>query len=380
MVRLNIPGRVSVDGSVGEVHRGFVEVVRGRRRVRRCCQPREALVKEVDLERVDAQHERVDAHVKLKAVDAQRVWHVRLCHVVGDVDVLDLFKRLDQVDAAALAAIGGLEDERRNAREALVEPALVAAQRSEELVELLGQVERGGVKGELGWQARRHARHVAREQALAADLEHRREVVEALERPQLGHALCADGEVAPAEVPVVILFVRLIVAELARHFPKDFILAGAKVDHQPTAPAAAAAAAAHAELRRAATPSASPLLCWMADTATPGAFCVRGQRDAAALPAARTRKPVATAPPMRSRGVGSPLCCSSGGCGRAMRAGRATPRRRRHQIPPSTMHTRGGAPRTRQEETFGSSFEHHPMRSAEMWACLHAFTRFEARF
>ena len=212
---------VLVYAVVGEVHGLLAEIASTGRLVLERREPSDALVVHVHRQRVHARHERVHAKVKLVSVHEERISEVLLDDDVALVLVVDVLGLADEVDTSTHGARGGLDD---------VSAAGVAAAVPAEGLELVGILPRRGgeIVGALG-AGLLHALEVTAQGRLATDLHHPGEVVYALEGVHLRHAVLADGEVGPVEIPVLLLVANFLVPVFGRAQAHGLVLAAGQV-------------------------------------------------------------------------------------------------------------------------------------------------------
>ena len=220
-LRVHEVGAVFVERVVGEVHRLGSQVGRRRLLVARGCEPRDALLVHVHRQRVHAGDQRVDAQVELEPVHQKRRRDVLLHHHRALVLVVDPVGASHEVNAAAHGAGGGLHD--------VAPPGMRLAVLAERchLVGVLPSVGREVVRP--GGAGGFHSLQVAAQRGFAADLHHPGEVIHALKREHLRHAMLADAEVRPVQVPVLVLVVHLLVPVLLRHLAHGLVLAARQV-------------------------------------------------------------------------------------------------------------------------------------------------------
>ena len=101
-----------VEGVVGEVHEGLVEVLAGRRLVGHCAEPGHARTTEVHLQRVGTGHKDVKPQVELQASNQEWFWDVLLYHR-GQLEVVQVPGVLDEEDAFSLGSLVWLNNIRQ---------------------------------------------------------------------------------------------------------------------------------------------------------------------------------------------------------------------------------------------------------------------------
>ena len=93
-----------IEGVVGEVHEGLVEVLKSRWLVGHRAEPGHARATEVHLQGVRAGHKDVESQVKLQASEQEWFWDVLLDHR-GQLEVVQVPGILDQEDAFSLGPL-----------------------------------------------------------------------------------------------------------------------------------------------------------------------------------------------------------------------------------------------------------------------------------
>ena len=224
LVRVNERIAVLVEGVVGQVHRRLRQVALVRGCVFSGGEPRDALVVKVDSQRVRRGHQGVYPQVKLEPVQQERVVHVPLHDDGAGVVFVDAGLAAREVDAPSHGSRAGLDD----VHVVWVGPGVPA-----EEIELRGVVPCLRREGILARMRGLHSPEVPGERRLAADLQHAGEVVDALERVELGDPPLGHGRVHPAQVPVLLIVANLLEPAFRRHLAQALVLAVLEVDQQP---------------------------------------------------------------------------------------------------------------------------------------------------